>query len=369
MVTSLKRNKEVAIFWDYENVKVFAEGINTPLAEAIKTFARSKGYIHIMRVYEDWAKTNKIIIQALYSLGFEPIQVSMGKTNSVDVKIAVDCIDCSLLHDSVQIFIIITGDKDFIPVVNWLKSHHKDVIIISNPENVSEHLIMSADDFISLEELSKIYLKTEVDTTKKEDNNILKYDKAVDLLINNIKKLREEGKSTRYAMIDNYMRSSSDVDYNGAQYVKNKDGIDCFESFSSFIDAVEQEGKIKTDTIEGFKEVFLKEENPEEESEFIQSNEQISKEDWKLIIEVIVDTVKRYEESETPLYKNNLLDELKELRKSGKIQYYNSVLRDALNILLELNFISILINPNGHIKLIDDHDENLNDYIEKAYSI
>ena len=149
----MKDINKVAIFWDYENVKVIAEGINVPLAEALVLYSKSVGQPHIKRVYCDWSKVNKIVIQALYSLGFEPIQVSMGKTNSVDVKIAVDCLDIAIIHPSLNIFIIITGDKDFIPVVNWLKSHGKKVIIISNPENVSEHLLMSADDFVSLKEL------------------------------------------------------------------------------------------------------------------------------------------------------------------------------------------------------------------------
>ncbi len=94
---------------------MIAEGIKTPIADAIISYSNSLGHPFIKPVYGNWVTANQKIIQALYSLGFDPIQVSMGKTNSVDVKIAVDCLDAAIVYQNLKIFIIITGDKDFIP--------------------------------------------------------------------------------------------------------------------------------------------------------------------------------------------------------------------------------------------------------------
>jgi len=361
---------QIAIFWDYENIKVIAEGINVPLAEALLSYSKSIGHPYIKRVYGDWAKTNKIIIQALYSLGFEPIQVSMGKTNSVDVKIAVDCLDTAMLHPVLNCFIIITGDKDFIPVVNWLKAHQKEVTIISKPENVSEHLLMSADKFISLEEISKKFNQEDVQTSETEEILNLEFDNAVKYLIQTIEKIRDQGKSTRYGVVDNYMRSSLEYSYNGASSVLLPNKTGTFKSFSKFIEKVEEAGKIKTETIEGFKEIFLIEENPQEESEFSQTpSDKIELNYWNKIINTVILTINEGKKESKKIIKNKLFNDLKEIRKKGEIPsyYYNSILRSALDILIEINFIKILTQPSGKIELAEDHEENLETYIDKAF--
>jgi len=364
-----EKKDQIAIFWDYENIRVIAEGINVPLAEALLLYSESIGHPYIKRVYGDWAKTNKIIIQALYSLGFEPIQVSMGKINSVDVKIAVDCLDTAMNHPLLKYFIIITGDKDFIPVVNWLKSHQKKVTIISRPENVSEHLLMSADDFVSLEEISKKYNEVNVQTSEIEEIIALKFDMAVDYLIQTIEKIRDQGKSTRYGVVDNYMRSSQDFNYNGASSVLLPDKSGTFKSFTKFIEIVEEVGKIKTETIEGFKEIFLIKENPQEESEFSQTfSEKIDFNQWKKIFNVVILTIKKGEEKSKKIFKNKLMIDLKKIREKGELPsyYYNRTIRNALDILIDINFIKILKQPSGQIELADDYEVNLETYIEDA---
>lgn len=147
---------EVAVFWDYENVRVNAEGLKVPVAEKLVEYSKTIGHVRVKRVYSDWSRVNPAINRALYSLGFDPIHVSMGKANSVDVKIAVDCLDTAMLYPEINNFIIVTGDKDFISVVNWLKDNRRNVIIIGKSDVVSEHLLLSADHFVSLEEFSKL---------------------------------------------------------------------------------------------------------------------------------------------------------------------------------------------------------------------
>lgn len=364
-----EKRDQIAIFWDYENVKVITEGINVPLAEALLQYSKSIGHPYIKRVYGDWAKTNKAITQALYSLGFETIQVSMGKINSVDVKIAVDCLDTAIIHSLINYFIIITGDKDFIPVVNWLKAHQKEVIIISKPENVSEHLLMSADKFISLEEMSKKYIEEDIQTSETEEINPLEFDKAVQYLIETVEKIREQGKSTRYGVVDNYMRSNLDFNYNGATLVLHHDKSRTFKSFTKFIEAVEEAGNVKTDTIEGFKEIFLIEENPQEESEFSQiPSEKIESLYWEKIFNTIIFTINKGKDESIKIYKTKLLNGLKKIRNKGELpsNYYNRILRKALDILIDINFITILTQPSGQIELVDDYEINLESYIKEA---
>ena len=55
----------------------------------------------------------------------------------------------------IEHFIIVTADKDFIPLVNALKALKKRVIIVGKADVVSEHLMLSAHDFVPLETLPK----------------------------------------------------------------------------------------------------------------------------------------------------------------------------------------------------------------------
>ena len=360
---------EVAIFWDYENVRVVAQGVNVPIAEALITYSESLGHPRVKKVYSDWARINKEIIQALYSLGFDAIQVSMGKPNSVDVKITVDCLETAQLYPEINCFIILTGDKDFISLVNSLKANRRKVIIIGDTHNISEHLLLSADDFLSLEELSKMYkardFSKEIKPKKKEKS--IPFDTAVNWLIETVRLAREKGKTSRRGLVDNLMRSSNTFDYKGATMVQRPDDKNkTFSSFSKFVAAAEEKGKVKTEIVEGFMEIFLPEEDPQVESELSPHlKDRIEKEDWRKILEIIIkcyDDIKTEEKVEHKYaYLHNFL---RSAKKDGLLQYSNRKLGNALIKLKEIGFL--IPQPASKFSLVENYKENLESYIEKA---
>ncbi len=360
---------EVAIFWDYENVKVVAKGINVPLAEALIKYAESQGHPRIKKVYSNWTGINKEIVQALYSLGFDTIHVSMGKKNSVDVKIAVDCLETANLYPDINCFIIVTGDKDFISVVNSLKADRRRVIIVGNSHIVSEHLLLSADDFISLEELSKMYKSRNFSklTKLKKKEKAISFDKAVKWLKETVKLAREQSKTTRLALIDNLMRSTQNFDYKGASVVQQpNDKSSTFSSFTKFITEAEKLGKIKTEIIEGFTEIFLIEENPQVESELNPNlKEVIEKEDWRLILKTIIKTFTDIKSEEKVEHKYGYLhNNLRTVKKEGLLPYSNRILKNAIVKLEEIKFL--ISQDDSKYTLTKDYKKNLEKYIEKA---
>ena len=204
-------------------------------------------------------------MQALYSLGFEPIHVSMGKPNSVDVKLAVDCLDTAHRERAITQFIIVTGDKDFIPLVNALKNLGRQVTIIGRTERVSEQLLLSADEFVPLKQL--LDDGAQRSDVKGAAQAKIGYDEAITCLLAAIDAALEQGKSTRFETIGRLMRDIN-ARYQGASMVRKEDGT-TFASFSNLVAAAAKEGKIRVQTTgEGFKELFLMEEDPQEESEF-----------------------------------------------------------------------------------------------------
>lgn len=355
----MTEDEEVAIFWDYENVKVVAEGINVPLAESLIEYSESIGHPRVKKVYSNWVGIHNVIIKALYSLGFEPIQVSMGKTNSVDLKIAVDCLDTAISNPLIKYFIIVTGDKDFIPVVNWLKANRREVTIIGKLEISSEHLILSANKFVSLEELSKMFdCSTKAIKIKAK---AMPFKEAVKCLIKTITKAREQGRSTRFASIDILMRSSKDFDYNGAMFVKDPSSSNNFPSFGSFLTAAEETGKIKMEIIEGFKEIFLKEEDPEVESEFSPALlDTIQNEHWKKFFDLLMNTFFSTEKNYNFADLHNVL---RLVKKEENLPYSNNTLKSALFKIIETGFL--VKKDIYNWDLVEDHQSNLDAYLKK----
>ncbi|WP_041327993.1 NYN domain-containing protein [Rubrobacter xylanophilus] len=154
--------EDLAIFIDWENIYIstVSEYGAKPNVSAILEKAREYGRIVSATAYADWTDGEfRDAPPTLYSNGISPRYISAryfpgGKsqkrrTNSIDVMLAVECVDFLHNHPQVDTYVLVTGDGDFIPLVNLLRSRGKVVVVIGVSEATSYHLIESADHFIS----------------------------------------------------------------------------------------------------------------------------------------------------------------------------------------------------------------------------
>jgi uncharacterized protein (TIGR00288 family) len=355
----------IAVFWDYENTKVPAQGINLPLAEALIAYSESLGHPKILRVYSNWQREKSAVsVQALYSLGFEPIHVSMGKPNSVDLKLAIDCLSTAYNHFEIEQFIIVTADKDFIPLVNALKALKKRVIIVGKADVVSEHLMLSAHDFVPLETLPK-YLNSYQELVYDETKATISYEDAVKCLIAAIDESRDQGKSTRLGLINNLMTASKHYpNYSGIASVRKADGT-TFSQFDAFIAAVEADKKIKVKTVGSFKELFLIDEDPQAESKFTeQKSDQIDSGQWVIVINQIQ---KAFQEGDPSQYwygkYGHLHKYIRAAKKDGEITVSNRTLQTLVNRLVEVGML--ILQDEGCYRLIEDLETKKRDIIRQ----
>ena len=92
-------------------------------------------------------------VHTMEKLGFEvkskrPRKLPDGSTKADwDMQIAIDAL---ALADKVDIMVILTGDSDFVPLVNALKSKGVKVEIISFIENTGNELILAADKYLEV---------------------------------------------------------------------------------------------------------------------------------------------------------------------------------------------------------------------------
>ena len=139
-------DRQVAVLIDDENV-----GLGS--VEWLFDQVSNLGRILIRRAYSDWSKGGKQRDQLL-EFGIEPVHVfqasSSGK-NASDIRMAIDATD--LLYSSpVDTFVIVSGDADFLPLVNKLRSSGKIVIGAGRKKATSATLVKACDRYYYLDQ-------------------------------------------------------------------------------------------------------------------------------------------------------------------------------------------------------------------------
>lgn len=129
---------QVMLFMDWENIHLGLKQISrAPNISAVMEEAQGVGKVAIARAYADFSYQDlRDAPESLYRVGVEPIYVfgrqsGEAQKNSVDMKLAADCMDVCYRHSDIDTFILATGDGDFIHLVNALKPHGKTVIIMT----------------------------------------------------------------------------------------------------------------------------------------------------------------------------------------------------------------------------------------------
>jgi uncharacterized protein (TIGR00288 family) len=114
-----------------------------------------KGKIVAKKAYADWEryKSHK---KAMHEAAFELVEiphVSYSGKNSADIRLVVDALDLSYTKNHVDVFVIISGDSDFSPLVSKLRENDKTVIGLGVKNSSSDLLIENCDDFIYYDDL------------------------------------------------------------------------------------------------------------------------------------------------------------------------------------------------------------------------
>jgi len=159
------KDQRVAIFIDVQNLYHSAKNLyqaRVNFREILKTATASRQLIRAF-AYVVRTKTGeeKPFFDALLNLGIETrvkdLQEYYGglKKADWDVGIAVDAIKTS---NSVDVIVLISGDGDYVPLVEYLQNHGKRVEALAFGKSTSTKLREAVDEFIDLSEESNKYL-------------------------------------------------------------------------------------------------------------------------------------------------------------------------------------------------------------------
>lgn len=163
------RNQKVGIFVDAQNMYHSAKNLYNARVDFSQILQQAVGNRQLIRAFAYVIKTEggeeKAFLEALKKAGFElkvkDLQIFPGgmKKGDWDVGIAMDAV---ILADKIDVAVLVEGDGDFVPLVEYLKTNKGvKVEIVSFKRSTSAKLIETADKFIDLDEISdKIILRS-----------------------------------------------------------------------------------------------------------------------------------------------------------------------------------------------------------------
>jgi uncharacterized protein (TIGR00288 family) len=147
----------IAIFCDYENVAIGARDAKFDEFDIALVLTRllDKGKIVVKKAYADWERY-KASRRPLHEASFELIEiphVSYSGKNSADIRLVVDALDLCYTKSHVDLFVIVSGDSDFSPLVSKLRENDKTVIGLGVKNSSSDLLTENCDEFIYYDDL------------------------------------------------------------------------------------------------------------------------------------------------------------------------------------------------------------------------
>ncbi len=168
------KGQRVAIFLDIQNLYHSAKNLYNARVDFSKVVETAVSRRTLIRAFAYVIKTKtgeeQSFFDALTNLGIETrvkeLQEFYGgfKKGDWDVGLAVDAIRMAPAMDAI---VLVTGDGDFIPLVEYLKNKGKRVEVIAFERSASQKLKEVADEFINLGDDSKKFLLTSSTGSKK----------------------------------------------------------------------------------------------------------------------------------------------------------------------------------------------------------
>jgi uncharacterized protein (TIGR00288 family) len=148
---------KIAVFIDYDNIEI---GVKSTLQRDLDVAAlldalKERGDIVAKFAYADWGRQEGAKRQMAENAVqmVQRIPSPRGDKNGADINLALDALEMAFTHGHVNAFAIVSGDSDFIPLLNKLKEYGKTVFVVGGRAFTSTILQRNCHEFISFESL------------------------------------------------------------------------------------------------------------------------------------------------------------------------------------------------------------------------
>ena len=253
-----KENTEDAVvFFDFENIVYSLRQLmgENPNFEILMEKCQEYGRVVLARAYADWSRHNTVI-PALQASGFDPVYVPTyfydnqerrTRKNAVDIHIAIEAVEVMFTQPQISVYILLTGDKDFIPLANALRRYGKTVVAIGVKGTTSAYMRQATDDFLFYHQLFEEPNGRRRESAKKD---------IYAVLVDAVTKLKEDGQKSVFPQVKHTM-SEMLGSFDETNF-KDSKGLP-FTRFKDFIVEAQRLGYVKLVTAGSVNEVLLPE--------------------------------------------------------------------------------------------------------------
>jgi uncharacterized protein (TIGR00288 family) len=151
----MQEKLNIAVFVDFDNIEI---GVKSTLrrefdVSLVLDALKERGDLVAKFAYANWGRQE----QAARQMAESAVQMVQrlpsyrGDKNGGDINLALDALEMAFTHSHVNAFAIISGDSDFVPLVNKLKEYGKVVFIVGGKAFTSTILQQNCHEFISYE--------------------------------------------------------------------------------------------------------------------------------------------------------------------------------------------------------------------------
>src|SRR5579871_1344444 len=151
----MEQKLKIAVFIDFDNIEI---GVKSTLHREIDVAAvldalKERGEIVTKFAYANWGRQESAT-RALSEHAVQMVQRDpspRGDKNGADINLALDALEMAFTHDHINAFAIVSGDSDFIALVNKLKQYDKRVFVVGGRAFTSTILQKNCHEFVAYE--------------------------------------------------------------------------------------------------------------------------------------------------------------------------------------------------------------------------
>src|SRR5674476_1443849 len=153
----MQERLNIAVFVDYDNIEI---GVKSTLrrefdVSLVLDSLKERGDLVAKFAYANWSRqegaTRQMAENAVQMV--QRIPSPRGDKNGADINLALDALEMAFTHSHINAFAIVSGDSDFIALVNKLKQYDKRVFVVGGRAFTSTILQKNCHEFVAYESI------------------------------------------------------------------------------------------------------------------------------------------------------------------------------------------------------------------------
>src|SRR5205814_7605722 len=153
----MEKHLKIAVFIDFDNIEI---GVKSTLQRefdvaGVLDALKERGEIVTKIAYANWGRqensTRQLAEHAVQMVQRDPSP--RGDKNGADINLALDALEMAFTHDHINAFAIVSGDSDFIALVNKLKQYDKRIFVVGGRAFTSTILQKNCHEFVAYESI------------------------------------------------------------------------------------------------------------------------------------------------------------------------------------------------------------------------